>query len=196
MYATLYTIEPTASTPCLTGKISLIYLSHCTQREMAPIAAAGAWNMGRWDEMSEYVYAIDSGSASTSSANAFLRAVLDVHRQDYRRARGELSSQRNLRATCCGHCLQPAVLCRVGNRGTARCQVLERALSMRDIVVTWEQHRHSVADACHGTSGCKRAVCCVQAMWTRRESCWARSWRRWWASHMSAHMATWSACSS
>ena len=68
--------------------------------------------MGRWDEMSEYVYAIDSGSASTSSANAFLRAVLDVHRQDYRRARGELSSQWNLRATCCEHCLQPAVLCK------------------------------------------------------------------------------------
>ncbi len=61
---------------------------HVLQREMAPIAAAGAWNMGRWDEMSEYVYAIDSGAAPTSSANAFLRAVLDVHRTDYRRARG------------------------------------------------------------------------------------------------------------
>ena len=48
--------------------------------------------MGRWDEMSEYVYAIDSGAAPTSSANAFLRAVLDVHRQDYRRARGGLFS--------------------------------------------------------------------------------------------------------
>lgn len=54
---------------------------------MAPIAAAGAWNMGRWDEMQEYVYAIDSGAAPTSSANAFLRAVLDVHREDYRHAR-------------------------------------------------------------------------------------------------------------
>ena len=56
---------------------------------MAPIAAAGAWNMGRWDEMQEYVYAIDSGAAPTSSANAFLRAVLDVHREDYRHARGK-----------------------------------------------------------------------------------------------------------
>ena len=58
------------------------------QREMAPIAAAGAWNMGAWDEMEDYVYAIDNGAAPTSSANAFLRAVLSVHNEDYEVARG------------------------------------------------------------------------------------------------------------
>ena len=58
------------------------------QREMAPIAAAGAWNMGHWGEMEDYVYAIDAGAAPTSSPNAFLRAVLYVHNQDYRAARG------------------------------------------------------------------------------------------------------------
>ncbi len=70
-------------------KAGPLSLTRCCapQREMAPIAAAGAWNMGRWDEMQEYVYAIDSGAAPTSSANAFLRAVLDVHREDYRHAR-------------------------------------------------------------------------------------------------------------
>ena len=60
------------------------------QREMAPIAAAGAWNMGAWDEMEEYVTAIDSGNAPSSSANAFLRAVLSVHKEDYKLAQGAL----------------------------------------------------------------------------------------------------------
>ena len=34
---------------------------------------------------------------------------------------------------------------------------------MRDIVVTWEQHRHSIADACHSTSGCKRISCLLRS---------------------------------
>ena len=65
------------------------WLDPHVQREMAPIAAAGAWNMGAWDEMEDYVFAIDSGAAPTSSANAFLRAVLNVHNEDYIDARGD-----------------------------------------------------------------------------------------------------------
>ena len=70
------------------------------QREMAPVAAAGAWNMGAWEEMEEYVTAIDSGAAPTSSANAFLRAVLCVHKGDYKLARGVSCSLCTMRPVC------------------------------------------------------------------------------------------------
>lgn len=57
---------------------------------MAPIAAAGAWNMGQWDAMQQYVAAIEPRRAPSTSATAFLRAVLDVHNRDFRAARGGL----------------------------------------------------------------------------------------------------------
>ncbi len=59
------------------------------RREMAPIAAAGAWNMGQWESMGQYVGAIEPHRAPSTSATAFLRAVLDVHCADFRSARGE-----------------------------------------------------------------------------------------------------------
>ena len=55
---------------------------------MAPIAAAGAWNMGQWDQMEAYVGAIEPRRAASTSATATLRAVLDVHHRDFRAARG------------------------------------------------------------------------------------------------------------
>ncbi len=58
------------------------------RREMAPIAAAGAWNMGQWDAMETYVTAIEPRRAPSTSATAFLRAVLDVHKAAFRSARG------------------------------------------------------------------------------------------------------------
>jgi serine/threonine-protein kinase mTOR len=61
------------------------------RREMAPIAAAGAWNMGQWDQMETYVGAIEPRRAASTSATAFLRAVLDVHHRDFRAARGDYS---------------------------------------------------------------------------------------------------------
>ena len=63
------------------------------RREMAPIAAAGAWNMGQWGEMEEYVHAIEPRRAPTTSATAFLRAVLDVHNKEFRAARGDTMHQ-------------------------------------------------------------------------------------------------------
>lgn len=64
------------------------WLDPHVQRATAPTAAIGAWNMGAWDEMDEYVAEIDSGAAPSSSQNAFIRAVLSVHKEDYKHARG------------------------------------------------------------------------------------------------------------
>ena len=55
---------------------------------MAPIAAAGAWNMGQWSEMEEYVVAIEPRRDASTSATAFLRAVLDVHHREWPSALG------------------------------------------------------------------------------------------------------------
>ncbi|CAH9070182.1 unnamed protein product [Cuscuta epithymum] len=80
--------------------------------EMAPMAASAAWNMGEWDQMSEYVSRLDdgdetklrvSGNATTScdgySSGAYLRAVLLVCRGKYDEAREYVDRARKCLAT-------------------------------------------------------------------------------------------------
>ncbi|XP_020699146.1 serine/threonine-protein kinase TOR isoform X1 [Dendrobium catenatum] len=80
--------------------------------EMAPLAASAAWNMGEWDQMSEYVSRLDDGDESKlrvigsaaatgdgSSNGAFFRAVLLVRRRKYDEAREYVERARKCLAT-------------------------------------------------------------------------------------------------
>ncbi|KAM7263834.1 hypothetical protein ACFE04_001517 [Oxalis oulophora] len=80
--------------------------------EMAPMASHAAWNMGEWDEMSEYVSRLDDGddsklrslgnttaSGDGSSNGTFFRAVLLVHREKYEEAREYVERARKCLAT-------------------------------------------------------------------------------------------------
>ncbi|KAJ4958930.1 hypothetical protein NE237_026041 [Protea cynaroides] len=80
--------------------------------EMAPMAASAAWNMGEWDQMSEYVCRLDDGdetklrilgnTAATgdgSSNGTFFRAVLLVRRGKYDEAREFVERARKCLAT-------------------------------------------------------------------------------------------------
>ncbi|XP_010245613.1 PREDICTED: serine/threonine-protein kinase TOR isoform X2 [Nelumbo nucifera] len=80
--------------------------------EMAPMAANAAWNMGEWDQMSEYVSRLDDGdetklrilgnTAATgdgSSNGTFFRAVLLVRRGKYDEAREFVERARKCLAT-------------------------------------------------------------------------------------------------
>ncbi|KAK9097076.1 hypothetical protein Sjap_022573 [Stephania japonica] len=80
--------------------------------EMAPMAANAAWNMGEWDQMTEYVSRLDDGdetkprilgnTAATgdgSSNGAFFRAVLLVRRGKHDEAREYIERARKCLAT-------------------------------------------------------------------------------------------------
>ncbi|VFQ96023.1 unnamed protein product [Cuscuta campestris] len=80
--------------------------------EMAPMAASAAWNMGEWDQMSEYVSRLDDGdetklrvlgnttsSGDGSSNGTFFRAVLLVRRGKYDEAREYVERARKCLAT-------------------------------------------------------------------------------------------------
>ncbi|KAK0607667.1 hypothetical protein LWI29_018339 [Acer saccharum] len=80
--------------------------------EMAPMAASAAWNMGEWDQMSEYVSRLDDGdetklrglgntaaSGDGSSNGTFFRAVLLVHRRKYDEAHEYVERARKCLAT-------------------------------------------------------------------------------------------------
>ncbi|CAA2983774.1 serine threonine- kinase TOR isoform X1 [Olea europaea subsp. europaea] len=80
--------------------------------EMAPMAARAAWNMGEWDQMSEYVSRLDDGdetklrvlgnTAATgdgSSNGTFFRAVLLVRRGKHDEARDYVERARKCLAT-------------------------------------------------------------------------------------------------
>ncbi|KAG8368518.1 hypothetical protein BUALT_Bualt15G0054000 [Buddleja alternifolia] len=80
--------------------------------EMAPMAATAAWNMGEWDQMSEYVSRLDDGdetklrvlgnTAATgdgSSNGTFFRAVLLVRRGKYDEAHEYVERARKCLAT-------------------------------------------------------------------------------------------------
>ncbi|KAJ0077888.1 hypothetical protein Patl1_37303 [Pistacia atlantica] len=80
--------------------------------EMAPMAANAAWNMGEWDQMSEYVSRLDDGdetklrvlgntaaSGDGSSNGTFFRAVLLVRRGKYDEAREYVERARKCLAT-------------------------------------------------------------------------------------------------
>lgn len=66
------------------------------RRELAPIAAAGAWNMGHWGDMQQYVNAIEPNREASTSATAFLRAVLDVHNDEWTAAKGTFKAPQAL----------------------------------------------------------------------------------------------------
>ncbi|CAH9071216.1 unnamed protein product [Cuscuta epithymum] len=80
--------------------------------EMAPMAASAAWNMGEWDQMSEYVSRLDDGDETKlrvlgnttatcdgSSSGTFFRAVLLVRRGKYDEAREYVDRARKCLAT-------------------------------------------------------------------------------------------------
>ncbi|XP_074275847.1 serine/threonine-protein kinase TOR [Silene latifolia] len=80
--------------------------------EMAPMAANAAWNMGEWDQMSEYVKCLDDGDETKfrvlgntsatgdgSSNGTFFRAVLLVRRGKYDEAREYVERARKCLAT-------------------------------------------------------------------------------------------------
>ncbi|XP_044490228.1 serine/threonine-protein kinase TOR-like isoform X2 [Mangifera indica] len=80
--------------------------------EMAPMAAHAAWNMGEWDQMSEYVSRLDDGdetklrvlgntaaSGDGSSNGTFFRAVLLVRKGKHDEARKYVERARKCLAT-------------------------------------------------------------------------------------------------
>ncbi|KAK9677349.1 hypothetical protein RND81_11G138000 [Saponaria officinalis] len=80
--------------------------------EMAPMAANAAWNMGEWDQMSEYVKCLDDGDETKfrvlgntsatgdgSSNGTFFRAVLLTRRGKYDEAREYVERARKCLAT-------------------------------------------------------------------------------------------------
>lgn len=86
--------------------------------EMAPLGASAAWNMGEWDEMTDYVAVLDDGDEHSSarmlhggvpyggsgpgvgaSDGAFFRAVLSVRRGQYDQARVYVERARKILAT-------------------------------------------------------------------------------------------------
>ncbi|KAL6013161.1 hypothetical protein ACLOJK_003653 [Asimina triloba] len=80
--------------------------------EMAPMAANAAWNMGEWEQMSEYVSRLDDGdenkfrilgntaaSGDGSSNGAFFKAVLCIRNRNYDQARECVERARKCLAT-------------------------------------------------------------------------------------------------
>ncbi|KAL6013172.1 hypothetical protein ACLOJK_003664 [Asimina triloba] len=80
--------------------------------EMAPMAASAAWNMGEWEQMSEYVSRLDDGdenkfrilgntaaSGDGSSNGAFFKAVLCIRNRNYDQARECVERARKCLAT-------------------------------------------------------------------------------------------------
>lgn len=64
------------------------------RREMAPIAAHAAWQLGDWGAMRQYVDVVAHGQAAGGAEGAFLSAVIAVKNQDYAAAAGEQGAGR------------------------------------------------------------------------------------------------------
>lgn len=82
------------------------YVEPHIKREVAPMGAAAAWQMGQWGEMEVYVSALHHGDGGTVSSNAtFLSAVMAVHGGRYEHAQGVFGLQHAAcwRAFCDGH---------------------------------------------------------------------------------------------
>lgn len=58
------------------------------RREMAPIAAHAAWQLGDWGAMRQYVDVVAHGQAAGGAEGAFLSAVIAVKNRDYGAAAG------------------------------------------------------------------------------------------------------------
>lgn len=61
-----------------------------TRRELAPVAAHAAWQLGEWKFMEDYVDIMKSQQYG-SSEGAFLSAVLHVKKEDYSAAMSALA---------------------------------------------------------------------------------------------------------
>ena len=62
------------------------------KRELAPLVASGAYNLGRWDDMEKYLSVMEQGRAEGS----FFRALLSVHRNEFNEARLHIDQAREL----------------------------------------------------------------------------------------------------
>lgn len=70
------------------------------RREMAPIAAHAAWQLGDWQHMKQYVDVVNHGHSGTgSSEGSFLSAVLHVKNGDYHAAQRSVERARELLGT-------------------------------------------------------------------------------------------------
>ncbi|KDD76204.1 FAT domain-containing protein, partial [Helicosporidium sp. ATCC 50920] len=74
------------------------HLEPQVRRELAPIAAHAAWQLGDWMHMQQYVDIINV-QASNNSEGAFLSAVLDVRHKDYDKALEAVERSRDLLGT-------------------------------------------------------------------------------------------------
>lgn len=63
-----------------------------TRRTIAPLAAAAAWNLGRWDVMNEYVVSMNENTVD----GTFYRAILALHNERYNDAMQHINSCRAL----------------------------------------------------------------------------------------------------
>ncbi|CAG9463067.1 unnamed protein product [Pedinophyceae sp. YPF-701] len=66
------------------------------RREIAPLAAYASWHMGSWEEMADYLGAMDPKATEDSSTGCFLRAVLCTKRADYGAALSHVERARAL----------------------------------------------------------------------------------------------------
>ena len=62
------------------------------RRKIAPHAAAGAWNLGQWDLIDDYVSAMRSDSADYS----FFKAIISLHRNEFTEAAVHIRGARDL----------------------------------------------------------------------------------------------------
>ncbi|KAL4435039.1 hypothetical protein ABPG77_003864 [Micractinium sp. CCAP 211/92] len=69
------------------------------RREMAPIAAHAAWQLGDWGAMRQYVDVVAHGQAAGGAEGAFLSAVIAVKNQDYAAAAVSVERARELLGT-------------------------------------------------------------------------------------------------
>jgi phosphatidylinositol kinase/protein kinase (PI-3 family) len=69
--------------------------SDSVRRDVAPLAAAAAWNLGQWELMPQYLSSMDEGK----SESEFFRALLSVHRRQFPEARRHIDRTRVLLET-------------------------------------------------------------------------------------------------
>ena len=67
-----------------------------TRKEMAPIAAHAAWQLGDWPQMKAWVDTFTSGTGGNSSEGAFLSAVISTKNKEYDAAAREVQRAREL----------------------------------------------------------------------------------------------------
>jgi len=72
-------------------KDSWTHADQTMKTQMAPMAAAAAWNLSEWDVMRQYVGAMDESSEGT-----FFRAILAIHREEFVVAQSLIDKTRHI----------------------------------------------------------------------------------------------------